>query len=73
MKNHAEKGFLMICDRIWKICNNFNVNEIIHEQIFIYCIQLYKCEIKSLKIVKDFLLKKQMDFVTFSKACLYTC
>lgn len=32
MKNHAEKGFLMICDRIWKICNNFNVNEI-HEQI----------------------------------------
>lgn len=33
MKNHAEKGFLMICDRIWKICNNFNVNEIIHEQI----------------------------------------
>lgn len=72
MKNHAEKGFLMICDRIWKICNNFNVNEIIHEQIFIYCIRLYKCEIKSLKIVTDFLLKKQMDFVTFSKACLYT-
>lgn len=42
-------------------------------KLFIYCIQLYKCEIKSLKIVTDFLLKKQMDFVTFSKACLYTC
>lgn len=41
--------------------------------IYMYCIQLYKCEIKSLKIVTDFLLMKQMDFVTFSKACLYTC
>lgn len=68
----VQKGFLMICDRIWQICNNYNINEIIHEQIFINCIQLYKCVIKILKIVTDILLIKLMDWVV-GKACLYTC